>query len=105
MAQRWQRHARCTRGTRGTRRAGKRRPRHFVDSCSLLRTHVLTVLCSFLLISLRFVAFGLIMEYFIEKVKLHPCLWKMNDISYRDIGKKNLIWARIAKECEMANGE
>lgn len=45
------------------------------------------------------------MEYFIEKVKLHPCLWKMNDISYRDIGKKDLIWARIAKECEMANGE
>lgn len=45
------------------------------------------------------------MELFIEKVKLHPCLWKMSDISYRDIGKKDLAWDKIARECEMANGE
>ncbi|XP_045764305.1 uncharacterized protein LOC123866664 [Maniola jurtina] len=44
------------------------------------------------------------MESLIEKVKQYPCLWNMNDIYYRDTGKKDAAWDRIAKQCGLVNG-
>ncbi|XP_026763814.2 uncharacterized protein LOC113522332 [Galleria mellonella] len=47
----------------------------------------------------------LFMELFIDNVKKHPCLWDMNNISFKDPTRKDLTWELVAQECEMANGQ
>lgn len=41
------------------------------------------------------------MDFFIESVRKHPCLWYKNHSFYRDVVQKDIIWDRIAKECNM----
>lgn len=45
------------------------------------------------------------MENFIEKVKKNPCLWKTDDMGYRDTRKKDLTWKQVARQCGIADGE
>ncbi|KAM3957729.1 uncharacterized protein ACR2FA_008242 [Aphomia sociella] len=43
-------------------------------------------------------------ELFIQNVRKFPCLWDMNNITYRDMTRKEKSWEIVARECNMLNG-